>query len=177
MGVDLFPDLVGDALRAVLQSGRGLGLDVLRSGRTRPEVSLDDQSADITVTLDDAPAAEELVALGDSVGLALLTVLDSLRPHERLALVPHDVFAVPHEEVGAILGESADGTKMLTSRARRRVQAAQLSASAGTCRPRCDSPSAMATRADTAAAGGAVTARRVSGPPRASRGTCPVPPP
>ena len=102
-----------------------ISLDLLRSGRTRPTVPLDDHSGDLTVTLDDDQAPEELVALGDSVGLALLTVLDSLRPDERLAFVLHDVFAVSHEEIGAILSRSADATKMLTSRARRKVQAAR----------------------------------------------------
>ncbi|GAA3132184.1 sigma-70 family RNA polymerase sigma factor [Streptomyces sp. NPDC014636] len=108
-----------------------ISLDVLRSGRTRPEVSLDDQLSEVTVTLDDAPAPEDLVALGDSVGLALLTVLDSLRPDERLAFVLHDVFAVPHGEIGTILGKSTDATKMLTSRARRKVQNAQQPTSTG----------------------------------------------
>lgn len=109
-----------------------ISLDVLRSGRTRPYVGLDDHEPEFTVTLDDAPAPDALVELGDSVGLALLTVLDSLRPDERLAFVLHDVFAVPHAEVGAILGKSADATKMLTSRARgkvRNVQGAQPPAS------------------------------------------------
>ncbi|MFF0431470.1 sigma-70 family RNA polymerase sigma factor [Streptomyces sp. NPDC004327] len=101
-----------------------ISLDVLRSGRTRPEVSLDDRLPGCTVTLGDVPAPEELVALGDSVGLALLTVLDSLRPDERLAFVLHDVFAVPHGDIGTILGKSADATKMLTSRARRKVRTA-----------------------------------------------------
>ncbi|MER5311808.1 sigma-70 family RNA polymerase sigma factor [Streptomyces sp. NPDC002773] len=108
-----------------------ISLDVLRSGRTRPELLFGDEAAEVTVTLDDAPAPEDLVALGDSVGLALLTVLDSLRPDERLAFVLHDVFAVPHGEVGTILGKSADATKMLTSRARRKVRTAQQPASTG----------------------------------------------
>jgi RNA polymerase sigma-70 factor (ECF subfamily) len=108
-----------------------ISLDVLRSRRTRPEVALDDRLPEFTVTLDDAPAPEDLVALGDSIGLALLTVLDSLRPDERLAFVLHDVFSVPHGEIGTILGKSADATKTLTSRARRKVQAAQQPASAG----------------------------------------------
>lgn len=102
-----------------------ISLDFLRSGRTRLTVPLDDELPELTVTLDHGPAPEELVALGDSVGLALLTVLDSLRPDERVAFVLHDVFAVPHEEIGTILGRSADATKMLTSRARRKVQAAR----------------------------------------------------
>ncbi|MFD4376743.1 sigma-70 family RNA polymerase sigma factor [Streptomyces sp. NPDC058486] len=101
-----------------------ISLDVLRSGRTRPELSFEDQLPSCTVTLDDAPAPEELVALGDSVGLALLTVLDALRPDERLAFVLHDVFAVPHDEIGVILGKSADAAKMLASRARRKVRTA-----------------------------------------------------
>lgn len=108
-----------------------ISLDVLRSRGTRPEVSLDDQLPEFTVTLDDAPAPEELVALGDSVGLALLTVLDSLRPDERLAFVLHDVFAVTFAEIGSILGKSADATKMLASRARRKVQAARQPVRAG----------------------------------------------
>ncbi|MFE3719125.1 sigma-70 family RNA polymerase sigma factor [Streptomyces cyaneofuscatus] len=122
-----------------------ISLDLLRSGRTRRTVPLDDRlteparqgdlidladPADLAVTIDRNPAPEDLVALGDSIGLALLTVLDSLRPDERLAFVLHDVFAVPHGETGAILGKSADATKMLTSRARRKVRAAQHPASA-----------------------------------------------
>ncbi|MEU1145146.1 sigma-70 family RNA polymerase sigma factor [Streptomyces sp. NPDC005863] len=109
-----------------------LSLDVLRSGRKRPQLTLDDPLPEFTVTLDDAPAPDELVALGDSVGLALLTVLDSLRPDERLAFVLHDVFAVPHAEIAAILGKSTDATKMLTSRARRKV------AKGRTARPAAD---------------------------------------
>ncbi|MFI5727785.1 sigma-70 family RNA polymerase sigma factor [Streptomyces cyaneofuscatus] len=122
-----------------------ISLDLLRSGRTRRTVPLDDRPTDLAhlgdvidladptdlaVTIDRNPAPEDLVALGDSIGLALLTVLDSLRPDERLAFVLHDVFAVPHGETGAILGKSADATKMLTSRARRKVRAAQHPASA-----------------------------------------------
>ncbi|MFD8464091.1 sigma-70 family RNA polymerase sigma factor [Streptomyces cyaneofuscatus] len=119
-----------------------ISLDLLRSGRTRRTVPLDDRLtaparqgdvidlADLAVTIDRNPAPEDLVALGESIGLALLTVLDSLRPDERLAFVLHDVFAVPHGETGAILGKSADATKMLTSRARRKVRAAQHPASA-----------------------------------------------
>jgi RNA polymerase sigma-70 factor (ECF subfamily) len=108
-----------------------ISLDVLRSGRTRSHVSLQDDLPAFTVTLDDAPAPEDLVALGDSVGLALITVLDSLRPEERLAFVLHDVFAVPFNEIGGILGKSADATKMLASRARRKVRAAQQPSDAG----------------------------------------------
>ncbi|WP_411082630.1 sigma-70 family RNA polymerase sigma factor [Streptomyces sp. cmx-18-6] len=111
-----------------------ISLDVLRSGRARPGVPLDDRLPELTVMLDDTSAPEELVALGDSVGLALLTVLDALRPDERLAFVLHDVFAVPFAEIGALLGRSADATKMLASRARRKVRTAQRPANA--VRPR-----------------------------------------
>ncbi|NEE07918.1 sigma-70 family RNA polymerase sigma factor [Streptomyces sp. SID7499] len=108
-----------------------ISLDVLRSGRTRREVALEDQPSEFTVRLDDAPAAEDLVELGDSVGLALVTVLDSLRADERLAFVLHDVFAVPFGEIGPILGKSADATKMLASRARRKIRDARQPANAG----------------------------------------------
>lgn len=108
-----------------------ISLDVLRSGRTRPEVLFDDRLPEVTVTLDGDPAPDDLVALQDSVGLALLTVLDSLGPDERLAFVLHDVFAVPFEEIGVILDKSVGAAKMLASRARRKVQAAQSSGSAG----------------------------------------------
>lgn len=108
-----------------------ISLDVLRSRQTRPEVSYDDQLPEFVVTLDDAPAPEDDVALADSVGFALLAVLDSLRPNERLAFVLHEVFAVPYDEIGTILGKSTDATKMIGSRARRKVQATQQPTSAG----------------------------------------------
>ncbi|MGV9279079.1 sigma-70 family RNA polymerase sigma factor [Streptomyces sp. NPDC003730] len=106
-----------------------ISLDLLRSRRTRPTVPLDDEPDGPTLELDEGPTPEEFVTLGDSVGLALLTVLDSLRPDERLAFVLHDVFAVSHAEIGTILGRSTDATKMLSSRARRKVRAARHSES------------------------------------------------
>ncbi|HJP73618.1 MAG TPA: sigma-70 family RNA polymerase sigma factor [Pseudonocardiaceae bacterium] len=99
-----------------------ISLDVLRSRRAHPESSYDDALPEIVVTLDDAPAPEDDVALADSVGLALLVVLDSLGPNERLAFVLHDLFAVPFDEIGQILGKSSDAAKMLASRARRKVR-------------------------------------------------------
>lgn len=68
------------------------------------------------------------MAWGDSVGVALLTVLDSLRPDERLAFVLHDVFAVSHGRIGTVLGRSDDAAEMLASRARRKVRASRQSA-------------------------------------------------
>jgi RNA polymerase sigma factor (sigma-70 family) len=99
-----------------------ISLDVLRSRRSHPEASYDPLS-EVVVTVDDGPAPEDEVALADSVGLALLVVLQSLGPSERLAFVLHDMFAVPFAEIGQILGKSTDATKMLASRARRKVQA------------------------------------------------------
>ncbi|MBP2327578.1 RNA polymerase sigma-70 factor (ECF subfamily) [Kibdelosporangium banguiense] len=96
-----------------------ISLDVLRSRQARPEASYDE----LVVTVDDGPVPEDDVALADSVGLALLVVLESLRPSERLAFVLHDLFAVPFDEIGQILGKSAGATKMLASRARKKVQA------------------------------------------------------
>ncbi|WP_106400841.1 sigma-70 family RNA polymerase sigma factor [Actinocorallia populi] len=108
-----------------------ISLDVLRSRQTRPEASYDDRLPEFVVTADDGPAPEDDVALADSVGLALLVVLDSLKPGERLAFVLHDLFAVPFDEIGRILGRSADAAKMLASRARRKVRAAERPSSAG----------------------------------------------
>jgi RNA polymerase sigma factor (sigma-70 family) len=108
-----------------------ISLDVLRSRQSRPEASYDDRLPDFVVTVDDGPGPEDDVALADSVGLALLVVLESLGPSERLAFVLHDLFAVPFEEIGQILGKSADATKMLGSRARKKVQATERPTAAG----------------------------------------------
>jgi RNA polymerase sigma factor (sigma-70 family) len=67
---------------------------------------------------------EDEAVLADSVGLALLVVLDTLTPAERLAFVLHDMFAMPFEEVAAVLGRSPEATRQLASRARRRVRGA-----------------------------------------------------
>jgi RNA polymerase sigma factor (sigma-70 family) len=96
-------------------------LDLLRSRRTRREDPHGDELPDAPVsdsTLD--PEREALLA--DAIGPALLVVLDNLAPAERLAFVLHDMFAVPFDEIGPILGRSSSATKMLASRARRRVQ-------------------------------------------------------
>ncbi|WP_410630666.1 sigma-70 family RNA polymerase sigma factor [Amycolatopsis sp. cmx-4-83] len=101
-----------------------ISLDVLRSRKSRPESPYDE----IVVAIDDGT---EDVARVDSVGLALLVVLESLGPAERLAFVLHDLFAVPFEELGRILGKSSGATKMLASRARRKVRAADRTPAAG----------------------------------------------
>ncbi|MFI6801300.1 sigma-70 family RNA polymerase sigma factor [Streptosporangium canum] len=101
-----------------------ISLDILRSRQAHPEASYDDRLPELVVTVDDGPAPEDDVALADSVGLALLVVLESLGPGERLAFVLHDLFAVPFDEIGQILGRSTDAAKMLASRARRKVRGA-----------------------------------------------------
>ncbi|MEU5435993.1 sigma-70 family RNA polymerase sigma factor [Streptomyces sp. NPDC020719] len=108
-----------------------ISVDVLRSRKSRPVASYEDRLPELVVTFDDAPAPEDDVVLADTVGLALLVVLESLRPGERLAFVLHDMFAVPFDEIAKILGKSTDATKMLASRARRKVQATEPPTGAG----------------------------------------------
>jgi RNA polymerase sigma-70 factor (ECF subfamily) len=104
-------------------------LDMLRSRASRREDSLDVHLPDPIVTrIDDVPAEHALLA--DSVGIALLVVLDTLSPAERLAFVLHDVFAVPFEQIGPILDRSPGAAKQLASRARQRLRAAPTPADA-----------------------------------------------
>jgi RNA polymerase sigma factor (sigma-70 family) len=97
-------------------------IDVLRSRNARSEASYDERLPELVVTEDRGGAPEDEALLAESVGLALLVVLDTLRPAERLAFVLHDMFAVPFEEIGQIIGRSTEAAKMLASRARRKVQ-------------------------------------------------------
>ncbi len=92
-------------------------LDMLRARATKREVSPDAVPDPVAVT---SPEDEALLA--DSVGLALLVVLDTLEPAERLAFVLHDMFAVPFEEIAPIVGRTPVAARQLASRARRRVQ-------------------------------------------------------
>jgi len=96
-------------------------LDMLRARLARREYPLDVHVPDPIVT----PAEEdpeEHALLADSIGLALLVVLDTLSPAERIAFVLHDVFAVPYHQVGSILDRSPAAAKQLASRARRRLR-------------------------------------------------------
>ncbi|WP_441958983.1 sigma-70 family RNA polymerase sigma factor [Mycolicibacterium houstonense] len=95
-------------------------IDTLRSRSSRAEVSAVDLP-ELVVT-EDVDTPEDTAVLADSVGLAMLVVLGSLRPDERLAFVLHDMFAVPFAEIGQILDRSGDAVKMMASRARRKVQ-------------------------------------------------------
>ncbi|GAA0433866.1 DNA-directed RNA polymerase sigma-70 factor [Actinoplanes capillaceus] len=103
-----------------------LSLDLLRSRRAHPE-----SEYDLVATPADEPAPDEQAMLADAVAVALLVVLDSLTPSERLAFVLHDMFAVPFQEIGQILGKSPDATKMIASRARRKVRATDRPAGPG----------------------------------------------
>ncbi|TQF04483.1 sigma-70 family RNA polymerase sigma factor [Kitasatospora acidiphila] len=100
-------------------------LDMLRSRRTRREDALDDTFVPdpvVTSTASDTADPEQQALMADSVGLALLVVLEHLAPAERLAFVLHDMFAVPFEEIAPIVGKTPAATRQLASRARRRVQ-------------------------------------------------------
>ncbi|WP_031524821.1 sigma-70 family RNA polymerase sigma factor [Streptomyces sp. NRRL F-5123] len=107
-----------------------ISLDVLRTRRSRPQASYDDGWPELAVRADDGAGPEDGAALADALGAGLLVVLASLRPDERLAFVLHDLFAVPFAEIARILGRSAAAAKMLGSRARAKVQAAQPPAAA-----------------------------------------------
>ncbi|MEU8796553.1 sigma-70 family RNA polymerase sigma factor [Spirillospora sp. NPDC048819] len=97
-------------------------LDMLRSRTARREEPLDARLPETAGASADGPEHEALLA--DSVGVALLVVLETLTPAERFALVLHDMFAVPYREIAPILDRTPSATKMLASRARRRIQSA-----------------------------------------------------
>src|SRR5947208_9063623 len=99
-------------------------LDMLRSRESRHEEPLDVHVPDPIVSREEGIDPEYEALLADSVGLALLVVLNTLNPSERLAFVLHDLFAVPFDEIAPILGRSPTATRQLASRARRRVQGA-----------------------------------------------------
>ena len=112
-----------------------LCLNTLRSRRSRREVPLEEplgeppsvRVPDPIVSRADGIDPEQEALLADSVGLALLVVLETLTPAERLAFVLHDMFAVPFEEIAPIVGRSPAAARQLASRARRRVQEAATS--------------------------------------------------
>src|SRR5262245_30522798 len=99
-------------------------LNLLRSRGSRREEPLEVHVPDPILSPTDGVGPEQEALLADSVGLALLVVLELLAPAERLAFVLHDMFAVPFEEIATIVGRSPDATRQLASRARRRVQGA-----------------------------------------------------
>jgi len=97
---------------------------MLRSRKTRREEPLDAHLPDPIVDRADGNDPEHEALLADSVGLALLVVLETLTPAERLAYVLHDMFSVPFDEIGAILDRSPDASRQLASRGRRRIRGA-----------------------------------------------------
>jgi RNA polymerase sigma factor (sigma-70 family) len=99
-------------------------LDMLRSRKSRREEPLGAQLPELIVSREDGVDPEHEALLADSVGLALLVVLETLAPAERLAFVLHDMFAVPFDEIAPIVGRSPAAARQLASRARRRVQGA-----------------------------------------------------
>jgi RNA polymerase sigma-70 factor (ECF subfamily) len=101
-----------------------VALDMLRSRRSRREEPLGPHVPEPIVSPQDGVDPEHEALLADSVGLALLVVLETLDPAERLAFVLHDMFAVPFDEIAPIVGRSPAAARQLASRARRRVQGA-----------------------------------------------------
>src|SRR5829696_9095513 len=101
-----------------------VALNMLRSHKTRGEQPLDAHLPDPIVDRAEGIDPEHEALLADSVGLALLVVLETLTPAERLAYVLHDMFSVPFEEIGAILERSPEAARQLASRGRRRIRSA-----------------------------------------------------
>lgn len=97
-------------------------LDMLRARRARHEDLIGSWLPEPIVAIDESPTPEEEALIADGVGLALLAVLGTLAPPERLAFVLHDMFAMPFDEIATIVGRSPAATRQLASRARRRVQ-------------------------------------------------------
>jgi RNA polymerase sigma factor (sigma-70 family) len=108
-------------LRAWLTTVVGrVALDMLRARKARRENPDDHLEPIVTEAIEDNPAQE--AELADSIGLAMLVVLENLSPAERVAFVLHDMFGVPFSEIGEITGRGPEATRQLASRARRRVR-------------------------------------------------------
>ena len=111
-------------------------LDMLRSRKSRREEPIDAQVSEPSVVGGEGADPEGEAVLADSVGVALLVVLDTLTPAERLVFVLHDLFAMPFDEIGSIVGRSPAAAKQLASRARRRVRGSATRSDAGRSRQR-----------------------------------------
>jgi RNA polymerase sigma factor (sigma-70 family) len=111
-------------------------LDVLRGRKFRREESISAQITEPRVVRGEGADPEGEALLADSVGVALLVVLDTLTPAERLVFVLHDLFAVPFDEIGSIVGRSPAAAKQLASRARRRVRGSTAPSDTGKARQR-----------------------------------------
>ena len=111
-------------------------LDMLRSRKSRREEPIGAQVTEPSVVRGEGADPEGEAVLADSVGVALLVVLDMLTPAERLAFVLHDLFGMPFDEIGSIVGRSPAAAKQLASRARRRVRGSPAPSDAGRARQR-----------------------------------------
>jgi RNA polymerase sigma factor (sigma-70 family) len=111
-------------------------LDMLRSRKSRREEPIAAQVSEPSVVRGQGADPESEAVLADSVGVALLVVLETLTPAERLAFVLHDLFAMPFDEIGSIVGRSPAATKQLASRARRRVRGSPAPSDADKARQR-----------------------------------------
>jgi len=111
-------------------------LDMLRGRRLRREESIEAQVTEPRVVRGEGADPESEALLADSVGVALLVVLDTLTPAERLVFVLHDLFGMPFDEIGSIVGRSPAAAKQLASRARRRVRGSPAPSDAGRARQR-----------------------------------------
>lgn len=111
-------------------------LDLLRSRKSRREESMEAHPVDAIADPSPASAPEHDVLMADAVGPALLVLLETLAPAERVAFVLHDVFDLPFDEIAPIVGRTPTATRQLASRARRRVQGAPAAASADLSRRR-----------------------------------------
>ena len=100
-------------------------LDMLRSRKSKGEVIVDEEVFEANLVSEEGIDPEHEATLADSIGLALLVVLETLSPDERLAFVLHDLFAMPFAEIASIVGCSTDAARQLASRARRRVQGSE----------------------------------------------------
>jgi RNA polymerase sigma-70 factor (ECF subfamily) len=103
-----------------------VALNMLRSRNVRGELPIGVHLPDPIVSRDGELQPEEEAMLADSVGLALLVVLDSLGPAERLAFVLHDVFRLPFEEIAPMVGRTPAAARQLASRARRRIEGSEI---------------------------------------------------
>jgi RNA polymerase sigma-70 factor (ECF subfamily) len=111
-------------------------LDMLRGRKSRREEPMGAQVTEPRVVRGEGADPEGEAVLADSVGVALLVVLETLTPAERLVFVLHDLFALPFDEIGSIVGRSPAAAKQLASRARRRVRGSPAPSDAGKARQR-----------------------------------------
>lgn len=111
-------------------------LDMLRSRKSRREIPLDTDTLQPIASHDAQVDPEQEALLADSVGLALLVVLDTLAPAERVAFVLHDLFAMPFDQIAPLVGRTPTAARKLASRARRRVHGADMVRDADLCRQR-----------------------------------------